>query len=134
MGRHKSKKRAYKLIGFKAYMDADADLLAWWESVPTGDRSEALRDLIRTELGYQVNKPTRANELALLREDSAWIRNAILELPHYVEQVIHYVTANTASLPEARAPTDVATLSTNGYGLNDQAAKRREQRMKKTQW
>jgi hypothetical protein len=129
MARHKTKKREYKLIGFKAYTDTDADLLAWWEGIVPGQRSDALRDLLRAALGYHhlVAKPD--TNLTHLYEDIAWMRDALNELPGYVEQVIQHVATNAIiAQPENRSATD------RGVQMSDDTARRREERMKRKQW
>ena len=59
MRKHKAKQRQHKLIGFKAYIDTGADLLAWWEGIRPRDRSETLRGLIRMALGYHCGSRRR---------------------------------------------------------------------------
>lgn len=129
MARRKGKKRGYKLIGFKAYTDTDADLLAWWESIAPGQRSDALRDLLRLALGYQqlIVKPDA--DLSHVHEDIAWMRDALNELPSYVEQVIQHVATNAVLVqPENRRVSDRTD------SMSDDAARRREERMKRKQW
>ena len=53
MPKKKKSKRAFKLIAFKAYYDTDQDILDWWESIEEGERSDAMRDLIREQLGIR---------------------------------------------------------------------------------
>jgi hypothetical protein len=128
--RRKQPKRQYKIIGFKAYTDTDADLLEWWESIDAGDRSEALRELMRIGLGYQPVRPRPEDSLVFIHDELAWMRTALSDLPGYVERVIQHVSANGVVLPEARAPT----AAHNGHAINDQDALRREQRIKKAKW
>lgn len=92
MGKHKKNKRAYKLIGFKAFLDTDADLIAWWESIEEGDRSDVIRDVIREFIGLQPRTRGRRidiPELLQVREDAAWIRSALNEMPVFVERMMH---------------------------------------------
>ncbi|MEQ8676585.1 MAG: hypothetical protein RLP44_16205 [Aggregatilineales bacterium] len=126
MGRRKSKKRDYKLIGFKAYADTDADLLAWWESISVGQRSDALRDLLRLALGYHRLATKPDADLSQVVDDIAWMRDALTELPGYVERVIQHVAVNAVVVqPENRSASDT---------IGDDAARRREERMKRRQW
>jgi hypothetical protein len=129
MARRKAKKRGYKLIGFKAYMDTDADLLAWWESIAPGQRSDALRDLLRLALGYQqlIAKPDA--DLSHVHEDIAWMRDALNELPSYVEQVIQHVATNAVLVQ-----SENRRVSDRTDAMSDDAARRREERMKRKQW
>lgn len=131
MARRKRAKRQHRLIGFKAYTDTDADLLAWWESIPTGERSETLRELLRLALGYAVQRPhpTRDSDLTAVQEELAWLRQALADLPGYVQQAIQ-TAAETGVLR-----TDVLSDGAgNEVGMSDADAVRREGRMKKTRW
>jgi hypothetical protein len=130
MRKRKARQRQHKLIGFKAYTDTDADLLAWWEGIRPGDRSEALRELIRMALGYQMRQPNATYDLPAVQADMVWMREALTDLPGYLEQVIQYVAAHAVVLPENHNPS----ASQNGAGMSDEAAMRRERRMKKAKW
>jgi hypothetical protein len=80
--------RAKTSIGFKANAEADQDIIAWWEALPTGDRSRALRDLIRaaiTNSGANHNGNGHAPEMVQVAADTAWLRSALMELPNYLE-------------------------------------------------
>src|SRR5215204_5635808 len=93
----------------------DADLIAWWNSIPRGSRNAVMKDMLREYIerhsgGYRpviprnippIFDPTR---FAQMSEDTAWIRNALLDLPGYVEQIIQYVAANSTAMPDAHAP------------------------------
>ena len=129
MTRRKAKKRDYKLIGFKAYTDADADLLAWWEQITPGHRSDALRDLLRLALGYHQLTTRPDTDLSQVVDDIAWMRDALSELPGYVERVIQHVATNAVLVPQGNGggsqPSDT---------IGDDAARRREERMKRRQW
>lgn len=126
MARQKAKKRDYKLIGFKAYTDADADLLVWWEQIKPGQRSDALRDLLRLALGYHQLATKPDVDLSHVVDDIAWMRDALTELPGYVERVIQHVATNVVVVPtEKQGVSDV---------IDDDAARRREERMKRRQW
>lgn len=128
--RRKSKaRREHKLIGFKAYRDTDADLLAWWESIRAGERSDILRHLVRAALGYESLRPRPTNQLETIQNELVWMRNALSELPAYVEHVMHQVAAVT---PRSRAHTGNGKRSP--LTMSDESVRRREQRMKKAKW
>lgn len=131
MARRKRAKRQHRLIGFKAYTDTDADLLAWWESIPPGERSETLRELLRLALGYAVQRPQSAGDgdLAAVHKELAWLRQALADLPGYVQQAIQ--TAAEMGVLRADVSSDGVG---NGAGMSDMDAARREGRMKKTRW
>lgn len=130
MAKQHSKKRVNKLIGFRAYSDTDADLLAWWEAIEPGARSDMLRELIRFALGYQPLREKPADILADVRQDVVWMRAALNDLPGYVERVIQHVAANTGVHIESQPPA----ASQNGHAKRDADSDRRAQRMKKNRW
>ncbi len=98
MPRRKRANASYKLIAFKAYHDTDADILDWWESIEEGERSETIRDLIRGFLGMQPKRRKSPiidlPELLEVRQDTLWIRDALNDMPAYLERVIQHVAAN----------------------------------------
>ena len=130
MAKQHTKKRANKMIGFRAYSDTDADLLAWWESIDPGARSDMLRELMRFALGYQPLREKPADILAEVRQDVMWMRAALSDVPGYVERVIQNVAANTPVNFESQAPA----ASQTGNGKRDADSDRRAQRMKKNRW
>ena len=130
MARQPTKKRVNKMIGFRAYSDTDTDLLAWWESIDPGERSDMLRELIRFALGYQPLREKPVDILADVRQDVMWMRAALNDLPGYVERVIHNVAANVPVNLESQAPA----VSKNGHAKRDADSDRRAQRMKKNRW
>lgn len=73
-------------LSLKAHPDTDADLIAWWQAIPAGARSDALRTLIRSALreGY----PTPVERVLA---DTSWLREALMELPAYLEGVLSRV-------------------------------------------
>lgn len=119
-----SKKRS---IGFKACEDEDADLISWWETMPKGVRSSMLRTLIRAamQVELEVNQ-TQHTDLAQLNEDTAWLKQALIDLPGYLEAVIGRVAVTKA----ASAPNHAATESTVDSGVLDL----RRQRLGKATW
>ncbi|NJO20154.1 MAG: hypothetical protein HC838_08970 [Spirulinaceae cyanobacterium RM2_2_10] len=60
MAKHRTKKRNYRMINFKVYYDTDQDILDWWEGIEAGERSDAVRDLIREQLGSVRRRPSKA--------------------------------------------------------------------------
>lgn len=138
MAKRRPQKRSYRMINFKVYYDTDQDLLDWWEGIEAGERSDAVRDLIREQLGSVRRKPSKAPiidlpELLEVRRDTLWIRDALNDMPAYLERVIQHVAANTVVVgqPPPRAspgsPIDEAALT-------DADTARRTKRMKKATW
>lgn len=130
--RTNTKRRRHKVIGFKAYTDTDADLLAWWDGIEPGGRSEALRELMRMALGYLVIPARPEDPIGPVREDTAWIRSALMDLPGYVERVIQHVAA---AVPASSGPPSTAEpVNNDGPNLSDVDAARRARRMQKAKW
>ncbi len=141
MAKHRTKKRNYKMINFKVYHDTDADILGWWESIQEGDRSEALRDLIRGQLGIVRRKPKSPMidlpELLEVRRDTLWIRDVLNDMPAYLERVIQHVAANATVAPIAvgQHPARASPPPTRDEpALTNDDAARRTQRMRKNTW
>jgi hypothetical protein len=125
MGRRKQAKRQHKIIGFKAHTDTDADLLAWWESIPSGQHSDALRALMRMALGGLPLQVSQSPQLdyGSLQTDLAWMRDALSELPGYVERVLQTnVIVHHSPVPAPHHEAD------------EQSVRRREERMRRKQW
>jgi hypothetical protein len=146
MPKRKHKRRQHKVIAFKAYYDDDADILGWWEGIQEGDRSEALRDVIRGYLGLPA-KMRRAKatagavidlpELLEVRRDTLWIRDALNDMPAYLERVIQHVAANTVVQPVSvgqHPPRASPLVQRDEPALTDDDAERRTKRMRKATW
>jgi hypothetical protein len=140
MSKRKTSKRRYRMITFKVFEDTDSDILDWWEGIDEGERSDALRDLIRGYLGKQPrkNKLLTIPELLEVRQDTLWIRDALNEMPGYLERLVQHVATNGAAQmaiqPEARAPANGVVLQTTEPALSDNDSERRARRMKRSQW
>lgn len=136
MARRKTKKREYKLINFKAYYDQDADILDWWEGIEDGERSDAIRDLIREQLGQQplrrTGKIIELPELMEVRQDTIWIREALNEMPSYLERVIQHVAANAQVVAVGQQTR--ASPAQDEAALTDAESQRRTRRMRNATW
>ena len=138
MPRKKKSKRQFKLIAFKAYYDTDQDILEWWEGIEEGERSDEIRDLIREQFG--VRRQRRSDkiidlpELMEVRRDTLWIRDALNDMPAYLERVIQHVaaTAHVNVGQPARASPEAVT--DNGPALTDAESQRRVRRMQQATW
>lgn len=137
MPKRKPKKRSYRTITFKVFYDTDEDILDWWEGIEAGERSDAIRDLIREQLGQQPQRPAKIidlPELMEVRRDTLWIKDALNDMPAYLERVIQHVAA-TAQVnvgKPARASPEVA--ASNEPALTDAETQRRTRRMKGATW
>jgi hypothetical protein len=142
MSKRKKQKRQHRLIAFKAFEDTDQDILDWWEEIEEGQRSDAIRELIREHLTGRGGRqrPVRKSdpgldalpvtELARVRDDTTWIREALHDMPSYLERVIQTVAAMQ---PAAVANGGVIPLQT-GPGLSTQDKTKREANMRKRTW
>jgi hypothetical protein len=130
------RRRRSKTIGFKAFHDADQDILTWWEEMPEGERSQVLRDLIRAAMaGQGISSPSNGHnansfQLTQVCEDTAWIRNALSDLPAYLDRLVGQVAA-TRQVPQAvvsEEPQD------DGPRLEQDAIERRKTKMRQNVW
>jgi hypothetical protein len=77
-------------------------------------------------------------ELMEVRQDTLWIRDALNEMPGYLERLVKHVAANgvaqIAIQPEARAPANGMVIQPTEPALSDNDSDRRARRMKRSQW
>jgi hypothetical protein len=124
----------------KMHIEEDSDLVTWWHSLPLGSRNAIMKDLMRDYIErYRGSyspiyprsqpQPFDPRHFVQLVEDAAWIRSALMDLPGYVEQVIQQV-AGMGLVAASGSYTGASTHS----DIPDDAAQRREQRLKQAQW
>ena len=140
MPKKKKSKRAFKLIAFKAYYDSDQDILDWWEGIEEGERSDAMRDLIRDQLGVR-RKPSKVPiidlpELMEVRRDTLWIKDALNDMPAYLERVIQHVANNVQPIAVGQNPPRASpqVVVQDDPALTDAESERRTRRMKRATW
>jgi hypothetical protein len=139
MPKKKKSKRAFKLIAFKAYYDTDQDILDWWEGIEEGERSDAMRDLIRDQLGVR-RKPKvpiiDLPELMEVRRDTLWIKDALNDMPAYLERVIQHVANNVQPITVGQNPPRASpqVVVQDDPALTDAESERRTRRMKRATW
>jgi hypothetical protein len=141
MTKRKKQKRQYRMVTFKVFYDTDQDILDWWEGNEEGERSDAIRELIRDHLTSRSGRqrPVRKSDpnldvlpvadLARVRDDTTWIREALHDMPSYLERVIQTV----AAMQPVAATAGVGILQT-GPGLSTQDKTAREANMRKRTW
>ncbi len=129
-----SRRHKNRNIGFRAFEDTDSDILTWWESMPPGERSAALRELIRAGIGgnrAKHNGNGHIPEITQVAEDIAWLRAAMTELPTYVEGLF-------SRAPVMRIETQVATAFDSQPAeqpkLDQADIDRRRANMKRSTW
>jgi hypothetical protein len=133
MSKLRKRRREYRFIGFKVYADSDADILAWWEAIDEGQRSDTIRDLIRERLGLEVRRKRQPDlrELLQMRDDTAWIRSALNDMPVWLEGVLHQLAA-MQPVVSGVVPSNVQPPVSSGLTSND--GERRARRMKGATW
>jgi hypothetical protein len=140
MPKKKKSKRAFKLIAFKAYYDTDEDILKWWENIDEGERSEAMRELIREQLGIQQipRKTTLINlpELLEVHRDTLWIKDALKAMPAYLERIIQHVATHVQPNASGQTLSRASPLAVvqDEPSLTDTESERRTRRMKRATW
>jgi hypothetical protein len=140
MPKRRPKKRNYRTITFKVYFDTDQDILDWWEGIEEGERSDSIRDLIREQLGQQPHRRTRKiidlPELLEVRQDTLWIRDALNDMPAYLERVIQHVATNIQPVAVGQHPPRASpgVTTRDDPALTDAEHQRRARRMKGATW
>jgi hypothetical protein len=129
MSRKRPPKRGHKLIAFKAFFDTDRDILEWWEGMPDGERSEVMRDILRVYLkGLPLIEAARRKAIPVdgtvvqqMRDDTAWIREALMDMPAYLEALFGRI----AIMPTAHIPTQTVIAASEDALTNDALARRK---------
>ena len=142
MPKRKPKKRSYRTITFKVFYDTDADILDWWEGIEAGERSDAIRDLIREQLGQQPLRQTKLSPTAIIdlpelmevRRDTLWIKDALNDMPAYLERVIQHVAASAQVSVGHPARASPEVVAKDEPALTDAETQRRTRRMKGATW
>lgn len=122
----------------------DSDLIDWWRSIPLGSRNATLKDIIREHIAREGGhyRPRQipvtaapvpvfdSSQLAQVRDDTAWIRDALHDIPAYLEQLFAQmaVVQPNGVLPDARAPTP------DSPALDDAESQRRARKLKRVSW
>ena len=139
MPKRKPKKRNYRMIAFKVYFDSDQDILDWWEGIEAGERSDAIRDLIHEHVGITPKRQTKRIELPELtevRRDTLWIRDALNDMPTYLERVIEQLLAHAQTMTVGQNPPRASpqVVVQNDPALTDAESQRRTRKMRKATW
>jgi hypothetical protein len=125
-----------KLIGFRAFYERDDDILDWWENIPSGERSHVLRSLIRayltgevivTPAGEEAVAFSSSVQLARVQSDTTQIRDAIREIPTYIEQIISQKMRVVQVAPVGMEALPAGTAT-------EDDAEKRTQRIQKKSW
>ena len=134
----KQKKRSYRTITFKVYLDDDADILDWWDGIEAGERSDAIRDMIREFLGLPARHRKRIQIPGLhdMHRDILWIHSALNDMPDYLQNLMQDIIASRPVIvQQTRAsPDEVQDNSSEEPPLNKGEQERRVGRMKNSTW
>ena len=116
--RKRYKRRVSRMIGFKAFIDTDQDIIAWWDELPPGQRSEVLRTIIRDHANGDEPDAAVMRQLDSLRLDMSSQFRAVLQK---IGQITVVAAQGTAATPaQAR--------------LNEDEIRQREQAILKRKW
>ena len=132
----RKKKAPKKGISLKAFADTDADIIAWWEAMPNGERSRALREIIRAAISPQpitaVKPLAHVPDVELVRvcDDAAWIRSALSDLPSYLEHMLSRVVLAQGS----NAQVEMAGNRETEARVAQEVIDRRRVNMKQSAW
>lgn len=137
MSRKRPPKREHKLIAFKAFFDTDRDILEWWEGMQDGERSEVMRDILRVYLkGLPLIEAARRKAIPVdgtvvlqVRDDTAWIRGALNDMPAYLEGLLGRITVNPIPISVAQPVPEMSDSN-----LSNDALARRKAKMEKAGW
>lgn len=134
----KQKKRSYRTITFKVYLDDDADILDWWDGIEAGERSDAIRDMIREFLGLPVRHRKRIQIPGLhdMHRDILWIHNALNDMPDYLQNLMQQLASSRPVIVEQSrdSPDEVQDNTTEEPPLDNDEQKRRVGRMRNSTW
>ncbi|MEQ8678071.1 MAG: hypothetical protein RLP44_23055 [Aggregatilineales bacterium] len=139
MPSRRTKKRNYRTITFKVYFDDDEDILDWWEDIEAGERSDTIRDVIREYIGVQPKRKPKVidlPELMEVRRDTLWIKDALNDMPAYLERVIQHVVTNAQPIAVGQTLPRASPIETvnDDPALTDAESQRRTNRMRKATW
>lgn len=139
MPKRRPPRRNYRTITFKVYYDTDEDILDWWDGIEAGERSDEIRDVIREHLDvHPVSQPRRfeLSELMAMRRDTIWIKDALNDMPAYLERMMEDVARNwqpmIVSQSQSRASPQQA--QSDEPALTNDESQRRTKRMRKATW
>ncbi len=128
-------RRKSKVIGFKAFYEADQDILDWRETMPEGERSRTLRDLIRGKIGATGNgRPFDPDVLARVYDDTAWIREALNDMPTYLERLLAQVHLSSPLMGDGQGANAAANPPDAMPRISSTEASRRKARMQQATW
>ncbi|MFZ4814790.1 MAG: hypothetical protein ACOYL5_09650 [Phototrophicaceae bacterium] len=124
--------RNYRVVTIKFFCDTDADLIAWFDSLQAGERSDAVRHAIRGQMGGvlpAIGQRVSVQDLIEVQRETTRIRQTLDQMPNLIEQVFqrHLQTVMVSSSVTVAAPPARA-------GISDDAAARKAQRLAHADW
>ena len=135
--RRKPPKRQFRMLCFKAYLDTDPEIVTWWDNMDYGERSDVMRVLLRSyleglpmyEAAQQKLIPVDGNTVREVYNDTRWIKEALSEMPSYLERLLGRLEAARPPVPISRSEPTVP-----GTHLTPEAQARRMAKMEKATW
>ena len=139
MSKRRPPRRNYRTITFKVYYDTDEDILDWWDGIEAGERSDEIRDVIREHLeANPVSQPRRfeMSELMAMRRDTIWIKDALNDMPAYLERMMEDVARNWQPMivSQSQPRASPQEIRSDEPALTNDESKRRTKRMRKATW
>ena len=107
--------RRFKTFGVSCHIEADADLIAWLESLPSNARSTAIRSQLRYALKAQGKLPTdyeRGRNIGGPAPDLSDVKNML-------QQLLELAKAGGFEIAQRNAAGD---LEPSAMGFSDEAA------------
>lgn len=104
----------------------DDDLIQWLASVPKGRRQSIIKTMLRETVPHDSSSVDRS--LMQIQQDTSWLREALSELPMWLENLL----SNPSALP-IQQPVASNTLLRTGK-LSTESTTRREKRIAKAAW
>lgn len=121
MGRAKRRRgRPSKIIGCKAFLDTDRDILEWWESIEESQRSHRLRGVVRMHLRGEA---AQEQPLEVIRQEVVVLRQEVQALTALIQVG---VTLTPGPSPEARGEEN--------QGLSQDEVEKRREKLARRKW
>lgn len=137
-------KRKRVTATIKMTFSDDSDLIDWWRSIPLGSRNATLKEILRDHIAREggdyrprsmvaISAGEAAFDLHLLtqlRDDAAWIRDALYDMPGYLERLVTQMARTQTG--NGGAPIRAPAL--DFPALNDAESQRRARKLKRASW
>ena len=111
----------------------------WWDTIEEGEKSDEIRDLIREYLDENPAPKRRVleiPELTEVRRNTIWIKDALNDMPAYLERIMQDVARNwqPVVVGQTQARASPQEVRSNDPALTDSESQRRTRRMRNATW